>query len=134
MVLGVVYAPILNQLFTAELGFGAYLNNEPIQVSKTRLLNKALLGSGFPYYAWSHSDNNSMQWTRLIRKVVSLRCDGAAALDLCNVAAGILDGFWELDLEPWDLAAGALILKEAGGKLTLADGDPFFTLSTKCIG
>jgi len=125
VVLGVVYAPILNQLFTAERGLGAYLNNEPIRVSKTALLNKALLGSGFPYYAWSHSDNNSAQWTRLIRKVVSLRCDGAAALDLCNVAAGILDGFWELDLEPWDMAAGALILKEAGGKLTLADGSPF---------
>ena len=125
VVLGVVYAPILNQLFTAEQGLGAYLNNEPIQVSKTGLLDKALLGSGFPYYAWSHSDNNSRQWTRLIRKVVSLRCDGAAALDLCNVAAGSLDGFWELDLEPWDLAAGALILKEAGGKVTLVDGSPF---------
>jgi myo-inositol-1(or 4)-monophosphatase len=125
LVLGVVYAPILNQLFTAELGLGAYLNYEPIQVSKTGLLNNALLGSGFPYYAWSQSANNSSQWTRLIRKVVSLRCDGAAALDLCYVAAGILDGFWELDLEPWDLAAGTLIIKEAGGKLSLVNGDPF---------
>ena len=125
VVLGVVYAPILNQLFTAEQGLGAYLNNERIQVSKTRLLGKALLASGFPYYAWSHSDNNSREWARLIRKVVSLRCDGAAALDLCNVAAGILDGFWELDLEPWDLAAGALILKESGGNITLVDGSPF---------
>ena len=93
LVLGVVYAPILNQLFTAELGLGACLNSEPIQVSTTSMLNKALLGSGFPYYAWSHSDNNSWQWTSLIRKVVSLRCDGSAALDLCYVAAGILDGF-----------------------------------------
>lgn len=123
--LGVVYAPVLNQLFTALHGQGAFLNGDPIKVSKTSHLKEALLGSGFPYDAWENDDNNSRQWSALIKKVVSLRCDGVAAYDMCMVASGILDGYWELDLEPWDMAAGALILREAGGKVTLLDGKDF---------
>lgn len=125
IILGVVFAPMLDQLFTAEAGQGAFLNHEKIFVSRTPALNKALVGSGFPYYAWENDDNNSLQCTRMIKKVVSLRSDGSAALDLCMVASGILDGYWELDLEPWDTAAGALIAAEAGGKVTLANGNPF---------
>jgi myo-inositol-1(or 4)-monophosphatase len=125
VVLGVVYAPMFGQLFSAQQGGGAFLNNERIHVSGTQVLNKALVASGFPYDAWSNEDNNSRQWSRLLKKVVSLRCDGAAALDLCYVAAGFLDAYWELDLEPWDMAAGVIIAKEAGAKVTLVDGKDF---------
>ncbi len=125
IVLGVVYNPIADDLYTAELGQGAYCNGEKIHISNTSGLDHALIGSGFPYYAWNTEDNNSRQWARMIKKVVSLRCDGSAALDLCLVAAGVLDGFWELDLEAWDLAAGSLIVQEAGGKVTLVDGKIF---------
>lgn len=125
IVLGVVHDPIAGKFYSAEVGQGAYLNGERIHVSSTADLNQALVGSGFPYYAWETDDNNSRQWARMIKKVVSLRCDGSAALDLCLVAAGVLDGFWEMDLEAWDLAAGSLIVQEAGGKVTLANGNPF---------
>ncbi|MCC6147403.1 MAG: inositol monophosphatase [Anaerolineaceae bacterium] len=125
IVLGVVHDPIAGKFYSAEVGQGAYLNGEKIHVSNTTEMKQALVGSGFPYYAWESEDNNSQQWAKMIRKVVSLRCDGSAALDLCMVAAGVLDGFWELDLEAWDLAAGSLIVQEAGGKVTLADGNPF---------
>lgn len=125
IVLGVVHDPIAGKFYTAEADQGAYMNGEKIHVSNTMELNQALVGSGFPYYAWESEDNNSRQWARMIRRVVSLRCDGSAALDLCMVATGVLDGFWELDLEAWDLAAGSLIVQEAGGKVTLANGHPF---------
>jgi len=124
-VIGVVYAPLLNQLYCAQRGQGAYLNDSKINVSETKELRLALLGSGFPYYSWECKENNSRQWTDLIQRVVSLRCDGSAALDLCMVGSGVLDGYWELDLEPWDMAAGALIVQEAGGRVTLLDGSDF---------
>jgi myo-inositol-1(or 4)-monophosphatase len=125
IILGAVYAPITGKMYTAELGKGAFLDGAKIEVSHTARLDKALIGSGFPYYAWESDDNNSWQWSKMIKKVVSLRCDGSAALDLCLVASGVLGGYWELDLEAWDLAAGALIVNEAGGKVTLANGGQF---------
>jgi len=123
--LGVVYNPILDELFTAEKGSGAYRNGIPIHVTRQTELGKSLLASGFPYDVWSNPRNNCSQWEQFIKKTISVRCDGSAALDLCHVACGRLDGYWELDLEPWDMAAGALIVQEAGGTVTQVDGRPF---------
>ena len=125
IVLGVVYHPARDELFAARAGAGATLNGRPIAVSSTDQLGKSLLASGFPYDAWNSDRDNGREWHRMLKRVVSLRSDGSAALDLCHVAAGRLDGYWELDLEPWDMAAGALIVAEAGGQITRADGSGF---------
>ncbi|MFO3796379.1 MAG: inositol monophosphatase family protein [Anaerolineales bacterium] len=121
----VVYQPLRHELFTAVRGGGARLNGHPIRVSKTTALGKALLASGFPYDAWENPDNNAREWAALLRRVVSLRSDGVASLDLCHVACGRLDGYWELDLDAWDMAAGSLIVSEAGGKISNRYGQPF---------
>ena len=131
--LGVVYNPLLDELFTAEKGGGAYLNGTSIHVTDTNELGKSLLASGFPYDVWSSSRNNCKEWEILIKKTISIRCDGSAALDLCHTACGRLDGYWELDLEAWDMAAGALIVKEAGGLVTQADGKPFSHLQRSVL-
>lgn len=125
VVVGVVYNPILDEMFMAEKGSGAQLNGSPIRVSQTAELEKSLLASGFPYDAWSNPANNCKEWERFIKRVISLRCDGSAALDLCHVAAGRLDGYWEWGLEAWDMAAGALIVEEAGGVVSLTSGASF---------
>ncbi len=125
VILGVVFTPMLDEIFVAERGKGAYRNGLPIEVSHVNELTQALLASGFPYDAWTNSDDNTHEWAALLKTVVSCRCDGSAAIDLCHVAAGILDGYWELDLEAWDMAAGALIVEEAGGQVTLPDGKVF---------
>nr|BAL53476.1 myo-inositol-1(or 4)-monophosphatase [uncultured Chloroflexota bacterium]BAL55916.1 myo-inositol-1(or 4)-monophosphatase [uncultured Chloroflexota bacterium] len=122
---GVVYQPLSRELFMAKRGGGAMLNNRPIRVSSTSRLSESLLASGFPYDAWENPENNTYQWAEMLRKVVSLRSDGSAALDLCFVACGRLDGYWELDLDPWDTAAGSLIVAEAGGMVTDLEGNPF---------
>jgi myo-inositol-1(or 4)-monophosphatase len=114
---GVVYDPLREELFTAAEGAGAYLNGQRLRVSATTRLQRSLLISGFPY------DRADMPralrlWTALLPLAQGLRRDGAAALDLCYVAAGRADGFWERHLQPWDLAAGALIVREAGGQVT----------------
>lgn len=124
-VLGVVYDPTLDHIYTAVRDSGALRNGIPIQVSNTSNLKESLVGSGFPYDAWTNEHNNTREWQTIIKTVASARCDGAAALDLCRVACGSLDGFWELDLESWDMAAGALVIREAGGLVTLANGKPF---------
>ena len=120
-----VYNPVLDELFTARRGRGARLNATAIRVSRTANLGRSLLASGFPYDAWTSDRDNGREWVRFLKRVVSLRADGSAALDLCHVAAGRVDGYWELDLEPWDMAAGALIVTEAGGRVTQVDGEPF---------
>lgn len=125
IVLGVVYNPLLDELFVAGKGEGATLNGHTIQVTQTSELGKSVLASGFPYDAWSNPKNNCYEWNQFIRRVISVRCDGSAALDLCHVAMGRLDGYWELDLETWDMAAGALIVEEAGGIVSLCSGDTF---------
>jgi myo-inositol-1(or 4)-monophosphatase len=125
LMVGVVYNPVLDELFAAERGQGATLNGQLIYVSSTHSLGQSLLASGFPYDAWTNEVNNSREWNRFLKRVSSLRSDGSAGLDLCYVAAGRLDGFWELDLSPWDIAAGALIIQEAGGAVTQVNGDPF---------
>ncbi|MGQ9478237.1 MAG: inositol monophosphatase family protein [Candidatus Bipolaricaulia bacterium] len=121
LLLGVVYNPILDELFFAERGRGASLNGRPIRVSETDDLSRALLATGFPYDP-GRIGLNLRLFERFIYKAQAIRRDGSAALNLCYVACGRLDGFWEIDLKPWDLAAGALIVREAGGKVTTFSG------------
>jgi myo-inositol-1(or 4)-monophosphatase len=115
LVSGVVYNPIADELFVAERGQGAKLNGMPVHPSAMTSLSRAVLASGFPYDAWTNPENNARQWSAFLKRTLSLRCDGSAALDLCHVACGRLDGYWEKGLNAWDVAAGALIAREAGG-------------------
>jgi myo-inositol-1(or 4)-monophosphatase len=117
-ILGVVYDPTRDELFTAQIGHGAYLNGAPIFVSKTNLLDQALLVTGFAYDIRDTPNNNLNHFMRFALNVQGLRRTGTAALDLCYVAAGRFDGFWEVALNPWDMAAGVVILREAGGRVT----------------
>jgi myo-inositol-1(or 4)-monophosphatase len=125
IVLGVVYDPMRDELFSAERGGGAALNNRPIHVSKTAELMQGLLSTGFPYDIKTSKLTNLDHWANFAMNAQALRRDGAAALDLCYVACGRFDGFWELNLSPWDTAAGALIVTEAGGRVTNFSGGPF---------
>ncbi len=117
LLLGVVYNPVLEELFFAERGRGASLNGSPIRVSEIDSLSRALLATGFPYDP-GRIGLNLRLFERFIYRAQAIRRDGSAALNLCYVACGRFDGFWELDLKPWDIAAGALIVREAGGKVT----------------
>ncbi len=123
--LGVVYNPLLDEIFVAEKGCGATMNGNPIQVTQTSNLGKSVLASGFPYDAWTSSADNGTEFHRFIKRTISMRSDGSAALDLCHVAMGRLDGYWELDLAPWDMAAGVLMVEEAGGQVSTVRGNPF---------
>lgn len=123
-IVGAVYDPTRDELFTAELGHGAYLNGVPISASRTDHLDRALLVTGFAYDIRETPNNNLSHFARFALKVQGLRRTGTAALDLCYVAAGRFDGFWEVSLSPWDMAAGVVILREAGGKVTNCTGAP----------
>ncbi|MEK6408025.1 MAG: inositol monophosphatase family protein [Acidobacteriota bacterium] len=125
VMLGVVYDPMRDELFTAERGGGAALNNRPIRVSKIDDLMQGILSTGFPYDIKTSKLTNLDHWTNFAMNAQALRRDGAAALDLCYVACGRFDGFWELNLSPWDTAAGTLIVTEAGGRITNFSGGPF---------
>ena len=118
IVLGVVYNPIMDELFIAEKGSGATLNNKKIQVSDTRTLSNAVLSSGFPIFLWQSDDDNLKEWSAMYKKALTIRCDGSAALDLCYVACGRFDGYWEHGLDSWDIAAGSLVASEAGAVVT----------------
>ncbi len=122
---GVVYNPTTQEIYTALVNQGAYKNNHPIHVSKTSSVHKSLLCTGFPYDVGTSERNNLSEFMRVIKSAQGVRRDGSAALDLCRVAEGSFDGFWELKLKPWDVAAGALIAKEAGGCITTFEGSPF---------
>ncbi len=113
--LAVVHLPVLGECFTAARGHGAWLNGARLQVSRTRSLDEAVLGTGFPYRRHLLLDNNLENFNRLFLRQRGVRRMGSAASDLAYVAAGRLDAFWELHLSPWDLAAGALLVMEAGG-------------------
>ncbi len=132
--LGVVYNPLTKDFYTAIAGEGAFKNNRPLHVSKVRMVQQALLCTGFPYDIGISERNNIKEFTRVIRHAQGVRRDGSAALDLCRVAEGSFDGFWELKLKPWDVAAGALIALEAGGRVTSFGGEPFdpFTDTILC--
>ena len=124
-VVGVIYQPMTRELFAACKGKGATLNGAPIHVSEVDQIGKALLGSGFPYDAWTSSRDNLLQWGRAVKSAFAVYCSGVAALGLCEVATGRIDGYWELYLHPWDIAAGACIVREAGGVVTQVTGERF---------
>jgi myo-inositol-1(or 4)-monophosphatase len=123
ILLGVVYDPMQDELFSAERGRGAWLNGLPIHVSAQSTLDQAFLGTDFPYDLRQTAFNNIELFGRLLRRAQSVRRMGSAALGLAYLAAGRFDGYWEIRLKPWDLAAGALIVEEAGGVVTAFDGD-----------
>jgi len=112
---GVIYDPVKNDLFTATRGSGAFLNDRRLRVSKREKLIDGLIGTGFPFRIQEHTDAYIAMMKEFMHKTAGIRRPGAAALDLANVAAGRLDGFWEIGLSPWDMAAGALLVQEAGG-------------------
>lgn len=121
-VLGVIYNPITQELFYAVKGFGATLNGKNIKVSKIDSLEKSLLATGFPYNRRETSNNNYKEFSHLTQLTQGVRRVGAASLDLAYVAQGKLDGYWELGLKPWDMVAGIIIVREAGGMVTAYDG------------
>jgi len=121
---GVVYDPTRDELFSAEAGNGAQLNGKPIHVSKATQLKECLVATGFPSHK-RHKNPNIFFYHQITLRTHGVRRAGSAALDLCNVASGRFDGFWEFNLNPWDTAAGVLIVEEAGGKVSRFDGSPF---------
>lgn len=126
LLVGVVYDPIAGELFSARRGQGAHLNGQPIRVSTVDRFQDSLLVTGFPYDLWKDdSENNLDHFARFARRCQGVRRLGSAALDLAYVAAGRLDGYWELKINAWDIAEGALLVKEAGGRLSALDGSPF---------
>jgi myo-inositol-1(or 4)-monophosphatase len=122
---GVVYNPIFNELFFGKKGEGAYLNGEKIQVSSVNDLKQALLSTGFPYNIATTERNNVDHFLNFLFKAQAVRRDGSAALNLCYVACGRFDAFWELSLNSWDMAAGCLMVDEAGGTVTNIQGHEF---------
>jgi len=130
---GVVYQPLLDEMFTAAKGQGAFLNGRPIHVSTTAALSHSLLATGFPYDIRVGGDNNMGHFFHMAMRAQALRRAGSAALDLAYVAAGRFDGFWELRLAPWDMAAGTLLVEEAGGTVTDLRGGPFFLSSPAVV-
>jgi len=130
---GAVYNPVLDEMFTAIKGGGAHLNGKPIRVSGCRDINRGLLCTGFPYDIKESPDNNLVHFSNFIMAAQAGRRDGTAALDLCCVAAGRFDGFWELKLYPWDVAAGGLIIKEAGGEVTDFSGSEFDPFASNIV-
>jgi myo-inositol-1(or 4)-monophosphatase len=124
VILGVIYDPARQELFSAVKGKGARLNGNKIHVSSTGRLSQSLLATGFPYDIRVSSVNNFDHFQNFALCAQAVRRAGSAALDLCYVAAGRFDGFWEMKLGPWDMAAGSLLVKEAGGKSTDFSGRP----------
>ena len=122
---GVVYDPLLEELYTAVRGKGAFLNGRRLRVSQEQELGRALIATGFAYDVRQSADDNLDHFGAFVKRARAVRRDGSAALDLCYLAAGRFDGFWELQLHPWDVAAGFLIVEEAGGLVSdLAGGPP----------
>jgi len=129
---GVVYDPTRDELFSAEQGKGAHLNGQPIHVSKAAQLKECLVATGFPSHK-RHKNPNIHFYHQITLRTHGVRRAGSAALDLCNVASGRFDGFWEFNLNPWDTAAGVLIVEEAGGKVSRFDGSPFLLDSRETL-
>ena len=125
MVLGIVYNPSSEDLYLALKGQGAYHNDRPIQVSQVKSIKESLLVTGFSYKVHDSPESELDLFGKMIMKAQGLRRPGSAALDLCYVASGICDGFWEKDLHPWDTAAGSLIVQEAGGVVSDYQNQPY---------
>jgi myo-inositol-1(or 4)-monophosphatase len=126
LVAGVVYDPLRDELFAAEAGQGATLNGARLKVSTTAQLDQALLSTGFPYDVRTNPHSNVEEFTRFLKRAQAIRRAGSAALDCAWVAAGRADGYWEYRMKPWDVGAGALLVAEAGGRVTTAEGDEAF--------
>jgi myo-inositol-1(or 4)-monophosphatase len=125
IIVGVVYDPVKNELFHAIKGSGAFLNTREIKVSSVKKVSESLLATGFPYDRRNKKANNMDYFEAFSYKAQAIRRPGSAALDLCYLACGRFDGFWELKLAPWDTAAGAIIVKEAGGIVSNFFSDSF---------
>jgi len=130
---GVVFDPNRNELFTATKGAGAYLNERRIRTSKLENFKDSLIATGFPFREESQFDEYVAQFSAMIRATAGLRRPGAAALDLAWVACGRVDGFWEIGLSPWDMAAGALLVREAGGRIGDLQGEDKFLESGRVV-
>ena len=130
IVAGVVYAPLVDEFFAAERGAGATLNGARINVSRIDRVADAMVCTGFKP---SDYDRNATQFARASRRAQAVRRDGAAALDLAYTAMGRFDGFWEFDLSPWDTAAGSLLVREGGGRVTALDGAAFSLESSSIL-
>ena len=124
IVIGVTFDPTRNELFAAEKGKGATLNNKPIRVSETELLGESLIVTGFPYN-FKEKPNFERHLTTFLLQSRGVRRDGSAAIDMAYVACGRFDGFWEEGLNPWDVAAGYLLIEEAGGQVTYYNGEKY---------
>ena len=122
---GVVYDPVREERFAAAAGHGATLGDRPIHVSDVARLEDALLVSGFPYDVREHPERSLPHFRDFLMRAQGVRRDGSAALNLCYLACGRFDGFWEARLAPWDMAAGTLIVREAAGRVTAYDGGEF---------
>ncbi len=133
IVAGAVYDPNRKEMFLAEKGGGATLNGEKIQVSKVGRVKQSMLSTGFAYNVGNAKENNLNHFKNFIMNAQAVRRDGVAAIDLCYTAAGRFDGFWEIDLFPWDVAAGYLMVQEAGGEITDFHGNPFSIYSKEIL-
>jgi len=131
--LGAVYDPLRDEMFSAERGKGAHLNGKPLRASAATELQKSLLVTGFPYDTWNTPQDNFGNFVRFAKLTQGVRRLGSAALDLAYVSAGRLDGFWELSLKPWDVAAGGLICEEAGARVTNIKGGGDYMSSPQSI-
>lgn len=130
---GVVYSPVLGELFTARRGQGAFLNGRRIRVSRQTRLDRSLLATGFPYDVHTSRSDNLAYFRRFIKRAQAVRRPGSAAMDLAYVACGRFDGFWEMKLKPWDMAAASLIVEEAGGRVTDFSGGGFSIYKPECL-
>jgi myo-inositol-1(or 4)-monophosphatase len=130
---GVIYNPLSDELFTAAKGRGAFMNGRRLRVSTRSPLKNTLLGTGFPYDCATDPANNFANFIAFQKAARGIRRAGAAALDLAYVAAGRLDGFWELKLKPWDVAAGVLLVREAGGMVTTFDGSAYDVFNDRIL-
>ncbi len=123
-VIGVVYDPLLDECFEAARGAGAWLGTRRLRVSRETELGRGLFATGFPYDVHASDDDNLEAFARVVKSARGIRRDGSAALDLCYVAAGRIDGYWERKLHAWDVAAGILLVEEAGGRVSDEQGGP----------
>lgn len=133
ILLGVVYHPLLEELFVGERGKGSTLNGAPLHVSSTSSLQQALLATGFPYNVRENPDWHLGIFRDFILESQAIRRAGSAALDMCYVACGRFDGFWEVSLHPWDTAAGCRIVLEAGGTISTFRGDPYWIMEKSIV-
>jgi myo-inositol-1(or 4)-monophosphatase len=133
LVLGVVYDPTRQEMFEARENGGARLNGRRVHVSQVAELNRSLLATGFPYDIRESRVNNVVHFNNFIMRAQAVRRCGSAAMDLCHLACGRFDGFWELKLKPWDMAAGAVIVREAGGRLSDFHGGEFSLVDSETL-